>query len=205
MKKASFCSSLDEIKCKWIIVNHSCGLFEGLGWTWGVFLFFCFSNLAAILVCNTRGKVCLIIFTCSTVLGVTASLGTGRSCLIYIASLSWACTTLEKISPPVLIPVCESSPWPRRGWRVKLKCIMRAVSRGDGPAGRRGRHGPSSISLQHIGMVSVLLRTVLLFTFLNNFLSWESKKEKMVFFPSCIGATFFNYKNIWWPFDECLP
>lgn len=94
----------------------------------------------------------------------------------------------------------------KKDGRVRIKCILRAAkwSRQGGPRERGCCHGPRSISLQQIDKV-LSFTSFYCFCCLPS-LNFSSTilKRKRIFF-SYTGATFFDCKNIWWPFDECLP
>lgn len=138
----------------------------------------------------------------------------GIICMSYIASLSWACIALEKYhhlfwhqylvqDAKCFQPMAEEG-----GKRVRIKCILRAVKWGrEGDPGEEGVvmfHSLCLISLQQI--VKILSFTFNCFCCLPSlhFFSSAVSKGKRVSF-SYTGATFFDCKNIWRPFDECLP
>lgn len=149
------------------------------------------------------------------VLSLTGSFGMGINCMSYISSLSWACIALEKCHHLFLYQYLVQDakcfqPMAEEGWkRVRIKCILRAVKWGrEGDPGKEGVvmfHSLCLISLQQIG--KILSFTFNCFCCLPSlgFFSSTVLKGKKYFSFSYTGATYFDCKNIWWPFDECLP
>lgn len=101
-------SSLDEIiKCKWIIVNHSCGSFEGLGGPWGSFSVTQLQYLYEILEKNDSILPFLLVVLLCAQLNWKPGNGHKLYVLHFILVLGLHCTGNKK-SPSVLTPVFSS-------------------------------------------------------------------------------------------------